>query len=157
MGAPPDTIEEKVLKDIVSTLQSIDGVTPYNTKIRRVVDFEEWDDDLLVYPAAMVLALTTEENDSDFSDRQSVSLNFEVVLVLSEWVNSTARAAVSRAIADVKIALLANHQRSGYARDTEITRTERFQYDSEKGARAGASIFGTVKFRHIRADPYTQG
>lgn len=153
LGGTP--IEEYVLQAIEARLAAVNGPPTYNFAIRKVVDFEAWDDDLLVYPAAMVLSLTTDEDDSLFTDRQTITMNFQVVAIMNAWTN--ARLDCGRLVADIKQSLLSDVTLGGYARDVHITRTERFQYDVEGGGRAGASLFGNVQFRHIRGDPYQQG
>lgn len=157
MAAGQDPVEERILGNIKATLLGINGAPTYNHTIKEVVEFEAWDDDLLLTPACMVLAESTQEEDSEFSDRQVVTLEFRIVAVLSKWTQASARQATSQLAADIKLALLADIKRGGFARDTHITRTERFHYDVETGPRAGIVLYGNVQFRHLRNDPYVQG
>lgn len=152
LGGTP--LNETIVRQIEGVLRSIDGTGQWNQKIESVVDFEAWDDDL-VMPAAMVLQLSSDEDDGLFSDRQMVEFNFQIVACLSKWTD--ARLAANRLVADIKRALLSDVTLGGYARSTRITRVEWFQYDQDEGGRAGATLFGTVQYRHLRADPYTQG
>lgn len=156
MAAGQDPVEERILENIKTTLTGINGAPTYNTTVKQVVEFEAWDDDLIT-PACMVLAEASQEEDSEFSDRQVVTLEFRIVAVLSQWTQSSARQATSRFAADIKLALLADITRGGHARDTHITRTERFHYDVQGGPRAGIVLYGNVQFRHLRNDPYIQG
>lgn len=146
-----------MLENIRTTLLSIQGGPTYNHTIRNVVEFEAWDDDLMVFPSCMLIASSTTEEDSQFTDRQTIGMDFSVIAVLRDWVQSSARKQTSRLAADIKLALLADVTRGGYARDTHITRTERFHYDVGTGPRAGITLYGNVQFRHIRANPYAQG
>lgn len=150
----PTPIEELVVANLISTLEGIAAPT-YSTTVAKVIDYEAWDDDILRYPAVMLLVGSTAEDDSTFSDRQNVDLEFQLILVLDTWTNP--RQAAAAFVADVKQALLTDVQRGGTARDTHITRTERFLYDTETGARAGAVVYGKVEYRHVRGNPYQQG
>lgn len=155
MGAGQDPIEEKIIQNVIATLQGINGAPAYNFTMGKVVDYEAWDDDFTAYPACMVLPQATDEEDRQFSDRQNIDLHFMVVAVLQTWKDGRKQA--SRLSADIKKALLADINRGGYARHTHVTRTTRFIHDGQQGPRAGIVLHCTVEFRTVRFDPYTQG
>ena len=145
---------QQIIQDIESTVAAIAAGAEYHNTVKKVVRYEDWDDDLREYPAAMILALDSSEDDIKFSGRQQCTMGFSVTMVLEGYQNAQRDA--SRIMDDVKKALLQDVQRSTLALDTEITRLQPFLYDGEE-PRGGGVVFGKVKYRHMRSDPYTQG
>ena len=146
-----EPIEEQVIQNLETTLEGISVGADYYTTVAKVIRYEEWQDDLLEYPAIMITALSSDMNNQVSLGQISGSMKVELTLVLESWDNQTRDA--SRFIADVQKALVVDVTRNSTAVDTRILEAERFMVIGDS-PRVGATMLVEITYRHQRGDPY---
>lgn len=146
------TLEEQILDNIKTSLQSISIVNGFNTDVARVYRAEtDNTEDLADLPGVVMIHDGSERDDSRLG---LIVVTLRVVLypVVKVSDPSNWNESIQLFVADVERRLREDVTRGGNAFDTHVTTAEVPMVDSE-AEKAAARIEANIIFRHAYADP----
>lgn len=162
---PGPTVAERIVEDVVATLEALSGPPDWNTDVKAVVQMKGHPSELKSMaglPAVMVFNMRTDLTSRRTLPCEQKILSLALVLVVDATVGTTdadrdaaIAEALSRFEADVETALHQTHTRNGDARDTVVrTPSEPVPRIAEDEV-AWSTMVVEIVFAHLHADPTT--
>lgn len=148
-----DSIREKVMKNVVSTLEGITADKGYDITIQKVSRLKLVGLNIKVFPTIVVIP-TPEPKEQEPVDRYTCRLGLTLECWIKERVNITSE--VNQVLANVEKALMVDYTRNGLAIDTKIISNDPF-YNETNQPYGGVNIMIEIVYRHLYADPYALG
>lgn len=148
-----DTVREKIIQNMVTTLQGITVAAGYNNTLASVQRYKAFANVTLDVPA--VLVGEGAEDCSDHADPlTSCNLTVFLAVVTRQAESDTAAtgAVLNSLLGDIKKALMIDHTRGGYAVDTNIKYSEPYEI-AEGNPQVGLLITVEIEYRHLITNP----
>jgi len=148
-----DSIREKIMLNVKSTLEGITTLAGYQVQVQKVVkDWALTNLNIDTYPTIIIIPDAEPKKQSPV-EHYTCNLN----LALECYVNaqSDISSQVNILLADVEKALMADHTRGGFAIDTTLTGNNAF-YSVVDTPRAGVIITIRIDYQHKYNSPYSQ-
>lgn len=144
-----DTVRQKILENVATTLEGINGAGTYRTAVQKVAVVGLNAMEVSTYPFIAV-GIPRYEFDDGVYPLISTDMRFSLLLVIRTGTNAVA--AMHDFLSDVQLALQADVTRGGYAGDTHVRGDAPFVPEDS------SPIYGTeveihVQYRHHRTDP----
>lgn len=148
-----DSIRELILKNIKTTLQGITTGAGYNYTMQSVERWKQKGNTTNVSPHIVIHAgPETKTSGPDPQIECELSIIIEVGYRQDDSDTSESDVIVSKLLADIEKALLADYTRGGYAQETKITGNILFEY-VEGQPRFGIMVQIEIKYKHANTDP----
>lgn len=151
MGTGP-TVEEQLIRDVISTIEAISPGTGFNKEFVKVA---RQDRNALKHPAVPLAIVAHESTDKDDSRLGMcvATLNLIVAIIIRSKEGPEWPQVLDLYVSDVENALRADSQRGGLAVKTAITRGHVYDSD-ELGSTytVGAQLHVEISFRHYYTD-----
>ena len=146
-----DSIREKILKNIVTTLQGITVAAGYNN---TVVTVSRQKKDVLEATPTKLPMLVIFPGSDEPTELFGDLLNRELFLTILAWIRSATdlEGKLESFIADVQKVMAVDYTRATLAIDTQEEETI-YLHLEEDDKEGGASIAYTIKYRTKRTDP----
>lgn len=147
-----DTIRQKILDNIVATLDAIpelEGETEVNTP--DVIDFET-----AVFPKAFIDSGDEEENLEEHTTESEAWVWRPIVSVYFRVPDPRENREPEKFLGLVHSALCADRSRGGYADETARLTCDILELDSDGGLIQGIFMIWEIKYTHIDGNPYSQ-
>lgn len=144
-------VDELVLQSIETALRGITVVDGYSQDMRSV---ERWGPNAInrtgSFPCAVVLPFEETHDDSRIALlHTSKEIGISLGVDTKDW-----KTQLEKLLADVQVALFADHTRGGVAVTTKIL-AKGIQDSTGSGSRAAAHVYVQVLYRTLRDDPTT--
>jgi len=153
-----DSIRELIMKDIKSTLESIDTADGYNYTMseRTVRRFNMRGQNFVDLPT-YVIDMTQETEIPMISPKEKMrmSITISAYYVQKEDDDLDTGVYINMMLADIKKSLLVDPQRGTYAIETVITGADKFNTTDEQKY-TGIIVGIDVQYQHAYGDPYTK-
>jgi hypothetical protein len=157
MAWPSGTsVRSSILSNLVTTLQGITGSPTYKTTVQRVTLAGIDPSAITVDPAILVVPARVAASD-DRLELIMGTMTTTLVLALRDQTTAEAGGAnvptpVYDFIEDVRLALLTDVTRGGFARDTHVLSDDPFPLDVSDPL-WGAELSISIDYAHSRSDP----
>lgn len=153
-----DTIREKILANIKTTLETITVANGYNKTIASVQRWKQSGNALKTVPCIIIGA-----GHEEYEDRPGFITSCKFSVMLDLWIrhnetvdNMSTDALLNIYLGDIKKALMVDHHRGGYAAATRIQTTVAFEGFEEGAPNAGLIVGVEIEYRHKTTDPTQQ-
>ena len=150
-----DSIREKIMANVETTLEGITTAAGYNSTIQRVYRIRLAGLNIQEFPSIVVIP-GREINAEEPVDRYTERLSFVLECWLKEASKDDIATQVNKLVADVQKALLVDYTRGGMAINTKLLGNEPF-YNDVNAPYGGVDIEIEIHYRHQYSDPYIQG
>lgn len=148
-----DSIRELILQNIKTTLQGITTGAGYNYTVQSVERWKQKGNTTNVSPHIIVHAGPETKNPGpDPQTECDLSLIIEAGYRQDDTDITESDIIVSKLLADIEKALLADYTRGGYAEETKISGNIPFEY-VEGQPRFGILVQIELKYKHANTDP----
>jgi len=149
MAYPTDnSVRQKVMENLVSTLEGIDGASPYRTAVKHVEVVEKSALEIPTYPAVAVYPALIEYAD-DRPHIVTCTMTCSLMPVIRSMTTPFVK--LYDLIEDIRIALTADVTRGGNAILTRVEADNPFVPDPAEPF-VGSMLTVTIIYRQLRAD-----
>lgn len=153
--AAPEPVEEQVLQALEGVLAGVTLSAGYMTEVRAVYRFPSIPEELPILPVIAVRRAGCVKDHTKWANYTQATLNVDLDLVQACWSDSEVK--LSRFIADVEKALMADHTLGNLTHNVRVTSDDRIvaQTPDNSSSIAVAFVSVQVEFRYPKTDPYT--
>ena len=149
------TVEERLIADVITTLEAISPGTGFNKSFAKVA---RQDRNAMTHPE-LPLAIVAQDGTTKDDDRLALivaTLRLVIVIVVNAKEAESWPTLLDLYTSDVENALRASTQRGGLAVKTAITRGDTYDSDELGSTYVVASqVLVEISFRHLYADTTT--
>ena len=146
-----DTVRERILQNLVTTLQGVTTSAGYATTLRKVTRIPASAFSLTELPMVMLVDASEEKEDGNPAQFTRCLLHLELICWNANY--STPSEEALKILGSVEKALYVDQRRGGLAIDTDVTGNETLIAE-EAMPYGGVTIFMDVHYRHRLGDPY---
>lgn len=148
-----DSIREKIIKNVVTTLEGVTEAAGYDVTIRRVLRTQVSPFDIVDFPTACVVDSSEVKSDGDPANFTSAHMRLDIIV----WVSQTndPSSLICSTLAAVEKALYVDQSRGGNAIDTDVMENETYLSDM-LSPYGGFRVTADIHYRHRLGDPYTK-
>lgn len=147
-----DSIREKILQNVETTILGITEEDGFEVTIRKVVRIPSALFDIVEFPFVSIVDATEEKQEGVPVQKTTCLLHLELVFWNQQWTDMSQ--VTNQILAAIEKAMGADPTRGGYAYDTDVVSNQLFLAD-ESMPNGGGSIQLDILYRHKLGDPYT--